>query len=70
MRNSIKTLKAAVDAGDKDCFKTLINSGSKINEKKTIFGLAPLHNAIFSKKKFFFINIRLYEKKIQKLKIN
>lgn len=46
-RNSLIDLKDAARKGDVKSLKELVNCGNEINSKKTIFGIAPIHNVNF-----------------------
>jgi Ankyrin repeat len=44
VRNSVGGLVEAAKKGDIIRLKELVNCGGEINEKKTVFGVAPIHN--------------------------
>ena len=44
VRRALIDLKEAARQGDDKSFTHLINCGNDINERKTIFNIAPLHN--------------------------
>ena len=45
-RKSLIDLKDAARKGDINSLNLLINCGNSINSKKTIFGIAPIHNVL------------------------
>lgn len=46
VRKYLTDLKDAARKGDKASMELLVNCGHAIDERKTIFGIAPLHNAV------------------------
>lgn len=46
VRKYLIDLKDAARKGDTKSLKMLVNCGHEINEKKTIFGIAPIHNSV------------------------
>lgn len=51
VRKYLIDLKDAARKGDKKSMNLLVNCGHNLNEKKTIFGVAPVHTSVeyFSK---------------------
>lgn len=46
VRKYLIDLKNAAKAGDEKSFELLVNCGQLVNGKATIYGIAPVHNAI------------------------
>lgn len=44
VRSALIDLKEAARQGDSKSFDHLLNCGNKIDERKTIFTIAPIHN--------------------------
>lgn len=54
VRNSVGGLVEAARKGDIGRVKELVNCGKEINEKKSVFGVAPIHNVKHYRKFLFF----------------
>lgn len=61
-RKSLIDLKDAARKGDVNSLNLLINCGNSINSKKTIFGIAPIHNVLILhfKNLIFLIGNRIF----------
>ena len=46
VRKYMIDLKNAAREGDEKSFKLLVNCGHKVDGKATIYGIAPIHNAL------------------------